>query len=1144
MKISVIALTALLSCSLCALAQQINVDSAPTVVDSGPNHRVWQTVSVDELGQTNVSSYTELATGLNYWNPAKGQYEESKEQFQIMQDGSAIATNGQHQVILAADINSGGSVDLLMPGGQRLQSNPMGLSFFDTASGKSVLIAEVTNCVGELVSPNVVLYTSAFGNLQAALRYTYTRDGFEQDVILYQNPGSPADYGLNPATSRLEMWSEFFNPPSPQASTQPLTDNITQDETLDFGRMRIGRGAAYVLNGQSLQSVEVAKSWQQVEGRQFLIESVSYQEIEPLVVSLQANAGNLKKSEAGKVTFSERGKLMAQAFKPRRKDRKVASIKPGRMKPGRGLVVDYVTKNSSQTNFTFLGDTTYFISGNVGLYGTNTVFEGGTVLKYTNNVTLTVNTPVTWQGSAYRPVVLTARDDPSVGESITPSNALSGYYATTALSIDANTANTNYVLQNLRVVNAQTAIAINGKSGHVLSHAQLVSCQNGIAATNADFSLRNALFDHVLTNFLGSSSTGRVEHLTADTAGWLNKDIGTNLYLTNCLLVSVTNTGSIGGSNTVYSTSSGSVFQSVGQGFHYLADNTYRDLGTTNINTSLAVDLKKMTTYPPLVLTNDFTVDTTLSPQAQRDTDTPDVGFHYDPLDYCWSGLNLTNSTLTLTNGVAIGNYGVKGTSMRTSGKFVSEGTPVNLNRLVRYQTVQEQPVLWGGVSSSMTLIYNSTTLPPVTLRFTDASVMAESNARRILYDATGSGANPLAIVHSQLRGIYESFPDQANATGTIFAWTNNLMERCAFSFTQSDMYHPFTLYLYNNLFHNGTESFGTTSNSPAWTVRDNLFDCDSVTKSGGPTFTVSNNGYRSGLTSLGGSNNKTGLVPDYQTGPLGNFYYPTTGSSTSLTNLFDAGSRNATNAGLYHFTTRIDLAKETNSTVEIGYHYVAPIARVVFIGTDTTTQGNWQGVYGADGYNVIQDSFSYPSYATVTPSGKSDYTWSTTTTDVRALSKASGSGRIAACWFSTTNFDIALTQSDFQPHRLAIYCLDWDPAARAQTIDIKDSTSGAVLDSQSVSSFSAGKYLVWDIIGNVNIRVTCTGGINAVVSGLFFSTQSPFVADSDGDGIPDYLEDRNGNGTVDSGETDPQVGSDAGLKVWITEPKSNATLP
>jgi len=49
---------------------------------------------------------------------------------------------------------------------------------------------------------------------------------------------------------------------------------------------------------------------------------------------------------------------------------------------------------------------------------------------------------------------------------------------------------------------------------------------------------------------------------------------------------------------------------------------------------------------------------------------------------------------------------------------------------------------------------------------------------------------------------------------------------------------------------------------------------------------------------------------------------------------------------------------------------------------------------------------------------------------------------------------------------------------------------------------------------------------------------------DTDGDGIPDYLEDRNGNGSVDTGETDWQSASDLGLKVWITEPKSNANIP
>src|SRR5207237_10012083 len=129
----------------------------------------------------NVSSFTEVATGLNFWNPASGRYEGSEERFQIAKDGSAIATNGQ--VILAADINSGGSVDLLMPDGQRLLSNPMGLSFFDSSTGKNVLIAEITNCIGKLVASNVVLYYNAFDTIKDSLRYTYTKSLFYHDFL-------------------------------------------------------------------------------------------------------------------------------------------------------------------------------------------------------------------------------------------------------------------------------------------------------------------------------------------------------------------------------------------------------------------------------------------------------------------------------------------------------------------------------------------------------------------------------------------------------------------------------------------------------------------------------------------------------------------------------------------------------------------------------------------------------------------------------------------------------------------------------------------------------------------------------------------------------------------------------------------------
>jgi hypothetical protein len=49
---------------------------------------------------------------------------------------------------------------------------------------------------------------------------------------------------------------------------------------------------------------------------------------------------------------------------------------------------------------------------------------------------------------------------------------------------------------------------------------------------------------------------------------------------------------------------------------------------------------------------------------------------------------------------------------------------------------------------------------------------------------------------------------------------------------------------------------------------------------------------------------------------------------------------------------------------------------------------------------------------------------------------------------------------------------------------------------------------------------------------------------DTNGDGIPDYLEDINGNGVVDSGEIDWQVAGDLGLTVWITQPANNSKIP
>ena len=170
--------------------------------------------------------------------------------------------------------------------------------------------------------------------------------------------------------------------------------------------------------------------------------------------------------------------------------------------------------------------------------------------------------------------------------------------------------------------------------------------------------------------------------------------------------------------------------------------------------------------------------------------------------------------------------------------------------------------------------------------------------------------------------------------------------------------------------------------------------------------------------------------------------------------------------------------------TVGVGSGGGGPSAQ--FIGTDTTTQGSWRGVYGADGYQVVNDAVSYPAYATVTTTGADTYTWASSTPDVRGLEKANGSGRLAATWYGYGfTFDVNLT--DGAAHKVGLYVVDWDNRGRAETVEIRDAVSGALLDSRALSAFAGGQYWRWMLSGHVTIRVTMTSAPNAVVSGLFF---------------------------------------------------------
>ncbi len=918
-----------------------------SVIERGAHHRVWASVTWETnklgWGVARTNSYTELATGMHYLSE-KSEWTESREEIEILpKDAGAVARQGQHKVIFPPDIYDG-AIQMYLPDGQCLRSRVLGLSYYDVASGKSVLIAETTNSVGELHGRNVVIYPDVFTDFRASLRLTYTKSGFEQDIIMMEQPPSCKEWGMDPATTKLQVLTEFFDPPQPSKRELPVTDskgNSVLDELLDFpGNIQMGFGKAFsLMSGASAEEIPVQKQWLKMEGRDFLVEQVEVSAIEkelellPRGASLSPGTNAVRTVRLGNPSLPTR-RQASTTNKPMRMAQVTASA--------RAFVLDYLLtlNTSSQSNYVFKGDTTYYLSGNVILYGTNTTFEGGTVLKYTNNVTLTVNAPVSWLADSYRPVIMVARDDNSVGETISGSsgNPSTNFYAASALYFNAAVANTNLVLRNLRVANATRGIAINTRAGHVLSHVQLLNCAYGLALTNAEVSLRNALMYLVRTNFTGSSSTGRVEHLTSHQTTRINGNIGANLFITNSLFAAATttNTSTFTSVNNRTNSASTGIFTNVGAGFHYLVTgSTNRNVGTTNINAALLAELKKLTTYPPLVYSNlTFSTATNFNPQLGiRDTSTndlPDIGYHYDPLDYVFNNVTLSAS-LTLTNGVAIGLMGSYGLNLASGSALQSITVPPMLNRVVRYSTAQEQATTGLGGSTFLQLAASS--YPNLDFRFTDFMLGQGNQGMWIDVQGTFRFAS-LTLRDCQARNSIVTVAQGTQAASTV-ALTNNIFERCAITFYPhtygSGYFSPIYLRCYNNLFRGGNANIWfstpieTTFN---WLIQDNLFDGTSLYFSdptGGYLVTCSHNGFTSGTSNpLGGSNNKTGLLADYQNGSLGGFYYPASGGASSLAALIGAGSRNADAAGLYHYTTTTNQVKETNSVVDIGFHYVA----------------------------------------------------------------------------------------------------------------------------------------------------------------------------------------------------------------------------
>lgn len=967
----------------------------PETVGSGPHHRVvrqvWEVIDARGQAVLVTNLYTELASGLNRYDEAVKRWVISKAEFEQSRSGHLIGRQSQYKVILSPNLAEEGAVDLLCPDGVRLRSTILGVALVDVSSGESVLLGEVKPCRPDWVAANQVVYRDAFDGLAADVRYTISPDRFEQDLILREGilPEVVIGFGIDPRNARVAVLTEFFDAPLLKAGNAlgRGQQERADDKEICFGLMSIGLGQAFGVGTDSGKGfgkrIRVGRSWELLEGRRFLVEYVDYVELGPLMDGLSvvepAGTGGSnprrwrRASATGGPQLPRRPEPIRQAGAdiPRFRDGFIVVEEPLRSwaslphkdgietalavskagaDPGKGVVVDYALELiGGLTNHVFRADSTYLVSGTVNLMGT-TVFEGGTVIKLSATPTagIVCHGPIDCRTGPYYPAVFTARDDDTVGEPVADSsrNPWTNHYGNVALTVRVG----GQVLRHMRIAHARTGLCYPRDSANgqpcVIGHCQFVHCGDAIAAEGYAQSapqylqLQNVLIDRVGRAVCGSDFDCRIEHLSLHDCGQLGCNSGSmaRLSLTNSLLVAVSNVGNVvvNQSHCRWAASSNEVFRTVGAGGFYLAGHRWRNAGTTNIDPVLAAELKRSTTYAPIVLSGLITAPSRLDPQAGLDSDLPDLGYHYPPIDYAVGSLTITNAgKLTLGAGVAVASFGNHGLRVENCGLLVAEGTPLAPVRLFRYNIVQEQSIDWGPTTyepATLTGPCHDTAgadaAPTAELRFAQLSGLG-GYGHHVYTDNGWFMFKSLLLRDCIIWGGKAQF---SGTTAATIGLSNNLFVRVF------NRYFAWPeLSVYNNLFWGGSNRLERFQTARAWTFRDNAFDNTGLISLNAGVLNDHNAYIGSAQYRLAGSAGGDVLLGGfaYTNSFVGGFYH-------GSTNLVNRGSRSAAAAGLYHYTVRTDQTKEANSTVDIGFHYPATDTRGKPLDSDGDGLADW----------------------------------------------------------------------------------------------------------------------------------------------------------------------------------------------------------
>jgi hypothetical protein len=469
-----LAMSALLSFNS-AVAQSALTDTEETAIKAsaagysiqqrGANDRVWLKTSscLNAAGELSVTtnSFIEVATAMHY--NENGEWKESRDLIELTSEGAAAATRGPCKAYFGQNLAGPEGIRLVSRTGLSAQTRPLGLFYHDVASGKTVQLAALRDCGAELLPPNQIVWKGIFDTMDADFRVTYTKALIEGDLILKQRPKPPQAYdpGLDPATTRLELWHEWHGLRSPKQ--RQITVNrpaaveaggslrTVQDNLLDFGDLFFAHGNAFacgagearpanstaqvrIPNPQASEHIPVAKEWHEMADHSILVEAVYWPDLEPKVGDLPEMAASTPPMAKDRLLCLREVALPA----PLSQTSKPIQVAKAEYRPS-GAVLDWIIISDAGWDYNFMEGWTYYIS--YGYFGGKVIFGKRAVLKFAPGVWLLLYGTVECHGSgSIENTVLTSRDDDLFGERLdglsthyptyTADAALWNYYAT------------------------------------------------------------------------------------------------------------------------------------------------------------------------------------------------------------------------------------------------------------------------------------------------------------------------------------------------------------------------------------------------------------------------------------------------------------------------------------------------------------------------------------------------------------------------------------------------------------------------------------------------------------------------------------------------------------------------------------------